>query len=484
MQLILPVQQKARIALELRKRIKKRQRKELKKLSFREYIPLVNPSYQFYWHTEILIQRLQEVVEGKIKRLIIVEPPRHGKSELLSRLFPAYVQYYKENYSVGINSYSANLAYGFSKTARDNYLTYGGRLKGKASVHWQTRTGGQTWAAGVGGPITGKGFHIGIIDDPIKNAKDAKSTVIRAAQKEWYRSTFYTRQEPDGAIILNMTRWNMDDIVGWQLSEEAAEPEHWHIVHFEAIKTETIYNYPKTCTVEPDPRQPGEALCPERYPLAKLEKFRKKVGEYYWNALFQGSPYDAAGNIIHSEWIRRFKPNELPQIIEEWIQSWDFSFKDTNSSSFVVGQVWARSGPNKYLIHQIRRRMGFVDSLKAIKLMRKQYPQAYEILIEDKANGPGIIDMLRTKISGVIPVKPLGSKEERLQSEAPQFESGCVYIPEVADWTEEYVSELTKFPASEHNDQVDATSQALARLRRMEVIDDDDDEDTSLEDLY
>jgi predicted phage terminase large subunit-like protein len=456
----LPITERAKIALEL----KKRQTQNKPKLSFRGYIAKVNPRYQFYWHVDVTIQRLQDVVDGKIKRLIIVEPPRHGKSELLSRLFPAYVQYLKEHTHVGINSYSANLAYGFSRTARDNYTSFGGQLNGSASVHWKTKTGGQVWAAGVGGPITGKGFHIGIIDDPTKNAKEAKSTVIREGHKEWYRSTFYTRAEPDAAIVLCMTRWHTDDIVGWQLQEEKDEAENWHILHFEAIKTETNYNYPKTCTVEPDPRQVGEPLCPERYPLSRLLKIKRKVGEYYWNALFQGNPFDADGMIVNRDWIRLYRPEDMPQIIEEWIQSWDLAFKDSNTSSYVVGQVWARSGPNKYLIDQVRRQVGFNDTLKAILTMRANYPQASEILIEDRANGPAIMDTLKSKISGVIPIEPDGSKESRFMAVAPQFESGNVYIPQLAEWKDEYISELVKFPVSEHNDQVDATSQALRRL--------------------
>ncbi|RME24447.1 MAG: terminase, partial [Candidatus Zixiibacteriota bacterium] len=171
-----------------------RHAKRKRTLTFREYIQRVNPRFKFYRHIEKLIAVLQRVADGEINRLMVFMPPRHGKSETVSRLFSAYYLYKHPERWVGINSYAAELAYTLSRNARENYVAGGGALKNDAAAvkHWETGKNGGLWAAGVGGPITGKGFHLGIIDDPLKNAEEAASDTIRAKQKDWYRSTFST----------------------------------------------------------------------------------------------------------------------------------------------------------------------------------------------------------------------------------------------------------------------------------------------------
>ncbi|HTE19108.1 MAG TPA: terminase family protein, partial [Armatimonadota bacterium] len=198
---------------------------EAPKLSFREFVDAVRPRYQWYRHCVVLADALQKVVDGEITRLMVFMPPRHGKSELVSRLFSAYYLYRHPERWVGINSYSAELAYTLSRAAREHYTRSGAGLRGDASAvkHWETGGGGGLWAAGVGGPITGKGFHAGVIDDPLKNAEEAASDTILAKQKEWYNSTFYTREEPGGAIIVVQTRWNEGDLSGWLLAQEGED---------------------------------------------------------------------------------------------------------------------------------------------------------------------------------------------------------------------------------------------------------------------
>src|SRR6185437_13694072 len=286
-------------------------------LSFREFVDLVNPRYRWYRHCVILAEVLQRVADGEIKRLMVFEPPRHGKSELVTRLFAAYWAYRFPHQWVGINSYGAELAYTLSRAAQEYYLRAGGAIKASASAvkHWETPEGGGMWAAGVGGPITGKGWHLGIIDDPTKNAEEARSATIRASQREWYTSTFYTREEPnieteepDGVEVVIQTRWHEDDLAGWLLSQEDPdeEPERWHIVSFPAIAEAKPQRFPATCTVEPDFRQPGEALCPERRPIHKLVKIAKRIGSYFWNALYQQSPQPSEGTKFKRAWFRYF----------------------------------------------------------------------------------------------------------------------------------------------------------------------------------
>jgi predicted phage terminase large subunit-like protein len=434
-------------------------------LSFKEFVTKVYPKYQWYRHCDVLAEVLQRVVDGEIKRLMIYMPPRHGKSQLTTKLFTAYYLYRHPEKWVGISAYAAELAYTFSRAARDAYREADGQLRKDAQAvkNWETPQGGGLWAAGVGGPITGKGFSLGLIDDPLKNHEEAFSDRIREKQKEWYGSTFYTRAESDAAIVVVQTRWHEDDLGGYLLSQETAddEPEGWHIVNFAAIKEETPELFPASCTVEPDWRQPGEPLCPERFPLKRLLKICKRVGTYFWNALFQQRPAPLDGDRFKRGWWKYWKV--LPAKFEQIIQSWDCTFKDSDSSDYVVGQVWGKIGAEFYLLDQVRDRMDITATIAAVRAMSAKHPKSTAILIEDKANGPAVISMLKREISGIIAIEPEGGKVVRAAAIAPYVEAGNVYIPDsdIASWVGDYVDEFSRFPKGKQDDQVDSTSQAL-----------------------
>jgi hypothetical protein len=270
--------------------------------SYRAFVRYVNPRFQFYPHCELLETICERIAAGELKRVLIMLPPRHSKSEMVSRLFSAYYLKRHPDRFVGINSYSAELAYTLSRASRENYISSGSKVKDDVSAvkHWETPEGGGIWAAGVGGSITGKGFHLGIIDDPIKNAEEASSETIREKHKEWYSSTFYTRQEPDAAIVVIQTRWHEDDLTGWLLNEEidGEEPEQWHVVSLPAIAEEPP-QIPASCTLEPDIRPTGEALCPPRYNEAKLAKMKARIGDYHFGALYQQRPSPKQGLFFH-----------------------------------------------------------------------------------------------------------------------------------------------------------------------------------------
>ncbi len=280
----------------LRCRLVKEQRR---RLDLERFACTVNPRFQWYRHLQVLGRCLERVAAGELKRLMVFMPPRHGKSELVSRIFPAYYLFRHPDRWVGITSYSADLAQAFSRNARAHYESLGRRLRRSAAAlrHWETRAGGGFWSAGVGGTITGKGFHLGIIDDPLKNAAQASSPTIRSRQKDWYRSTFYTRQEPGAAIILIMTRWDEDDLAGWLLGQEKSrrDCEGWHLVNFPALAEPGVWSPPASCSMEPDWRRPGQALCPERYPARRLERTMARVGRYYAQALYQQRPLSSIG---------------------------------------------------------------------------------------------------------------------------------------------------------------------------------------------
>lgn len=434
--------------------------------TLKQYIALVNPKFRWYRHVEILGEALEAIVLGQLTRLMVFEPPRHGKSLLSSRLFPGYYLAKRPDKWVGLCSYEATLAQDFSRSSRDGFIRVGAEVRTDSSaVHlWQTTDGGGMWAAGVGGPITGRGADLGLIDDPLKNAEEAASDTIRAKHKSWYDSTFYTRLEPNAAQVITQTRWNEDDLSGYLLSKEAEEPEGWHIINFEAIKEAVQVSVPASCTIAGDWRKEGEALCPERYDATQLRKIERRVGSYYWAALYQQRPAPLEGGMLKRAWWRYYQtpPDDFDQIL----QSWDMTFKDSIGTDFVVGQVWGRKGARAYLLDQVRDRMDFPTTLEAIKQMSATWPSSRLKLVEDKANGPAVIASLNHKIPGLVAVEPDGGKIARAAGASPIIEAGNVYLPEpsIAPWIGSFVAEASAFPNGTHDDQVDACTQALNRL--------------------
>lgn len=446
-------------------------------LSFRDFVDEVSPRYRWYRHCEQLGVRLQQVADGELNRLMVFMPPRHGKSEQISRLLPAYYLYRHPERWVGLNSYGAELAYDLSGNAREHFRRLdaeSAQLSGDASAvkRWETTGGGGLWAAGVGGPIMGKGFHLGIIDDPLKNREEARSQLIREKQKRWYQSDFISRAEPDHAIILVMTRWHEDDLAGWLLGREDEAPEGWHIMDFEALADPPSErpDYPATCAVEEDVREPGEALCPERKSREELLHLKASVDAYFWASMWQQRPSPDEGGIFKRGWWRFHEFTDLPEF-DELIQSWDMSFKGKDDSDFVVGQVWGRVGADKYLLAQVRDRMEFTEARDAVCEMTERWRSAKAKLVEDKANGPAIMSSLRKKISGLIPYDPGDSdKTARARAVTPQIRSGNVYIPDpnLFPWATAYIEEFAAFPNGAQDDQVDTTTQALDYLGERE----------------
>lgn len=412
-------------------------------------------------HLELLCEKLERVARGEILRLIVNLPPRHGKSEIVSKKFPAW---YLGNYpdkEVITSSYSADLAYDFSRiarnTLRDNVGLFGVEIaKDSAAVgRWglEKHRGGLA-AAGVGGPITGRGAHVALIDDPFKNWEEAASKTIRDKVWEWYRSTLRTRLAPGGAIVLVMTRWHEDDLAGRLLEEAQADGEQWEVISLPAqAEDHDILG-----------RQPGEWLWPERFPPHEYEKTKKAVGSKLWAALFQQRPSPEEGGLLKRGWWKFCR--QAPAKFDEVIQSWDCTFKDASTSDYVVGQVWGRVAADKYLLDQVRARMDLPATLTAIRTLTAKWPQANAKLIEDKANGPAVIQMLQREIPGLIAVNPEGGKVVRAAAVSPDIEAGNVYLPDpsIAPWVHDFIEECAAFPNGANDDQVDACTQALTRF--------------------
>lgn len=448
--------------------------KALARQSLQAFVLYTTPNYLMGWVHECICWEmdkfLQDVANKKSPRLLLTVPPRHGKSTLASRSFPAYVFGRYPDMSIIATSYSADLSSRMNRDVQrimdeEKYaeLFPGTVLYGKSSRPASGGTylrnsdifeivghSGVYRSAGVGGGVTGMGADVAIIDDPIRNRADADSPTIRQNTWDWYTSTLYTRLAPGGGVILIQTRWHEDDLAGRLLeAERAGEGDRWKVINFPAIAEQDEYYQGKLV------RKAGEALHPERYPLEQLLAIKQAIGSRDWAALYQQHPVPDGGAIFQAEWLRFWLPKDLPARYDTMLTSWDMTFKEGADNDFVVGQVWGRAGANFYLLDQVRGRWGFTETLHQVKQLVAKWPQVRRHLIEDKANGPAVIDMLRNNVPGIIPVEPDGSKVARAHAVTTYFEAGNVLIPHpsLAPWVNDFITELTTFPSAAHDDQ-------------------------------
>lgn len=411
---------------------------------------------------------MQQVADGELTRVMVFEPPRHGKSELVSRLFPAYYLYRHPERFVGIASYGADLAYTLSRAARENFERGGGALHkaSRAVKHWLTSKGGGLWAAGVGGPATGKGFHLGIIDDPIKDAKEAASDAKRSGDKDWYGSVWSTREEPGGSIVVVQTRWHEDDLSGYLLSLEEDEAEHWYIVNLPAIcDPEDAPQFPESCTVHPDWREKGDPLCPERYPLERLAKMRQRIKDYFFGALFQQRPRPRDGGMFSSAVaIVGAVPAGATRT-----RYWDKAGAAPGKGDYTVGALLAYQDGVTYIEHVERGQWPAAERNAKIRetaeLDRQRYGRV-AIYVEQppglaKEATDAVIALLQGFVVAADPVK--GDKVERAEPFASQWQAGNVKIVR-GPWNRAYLDELRSFPTGKHDDQVDASSGGYNKL--------------------
>lgn len=452
--------------------------KELAKRNYRDYVEYVHHGhYTHFKHTELICETLQRIANGEQLSVLIEMPPRHGKSMTVTETFPSYYLGRNPDKRVIAAAYSDGLATKFGRLNRNKFNEFSNELfniklseSNAATKDWgiEDKRGGMI-ATGIGGSITGQGADLMIIDDPIKNMKEAMSQTIRDNIWNEWEATLSTRLHDGASVIVIMTRWHEDDLIGRLL---VRSPRKWIRLRLPAIAED-----------EDDllGRGIGEPLCPELGFNEKWAEDKKtEVGSRTWASLYQQRPAPAGGNIFKREWMKfyvRTKEQKvewglsddialLPTHFDKQTQSWDCTFKDSETSDFVAGGVWARKKAQYFLLDVDHRRMGFADTMKAIRAMSDKWPKARSKYIEDKANGTAIIEMLKDEISGIVPVNPDGGKEARANAVSPLFEAGNVYLPHpnMCPWVEDLIEELVSFPNAAHDDLVDMTTQALNQL--------------------
>jgi predicted phage terminase large subunit-like protein len=497
--------------------------------AFRDFIVAAYPGYAFHTWAERLIALLQRVADGDLNRLIVCCPPRLGKSLLVSKLFPAYwVSRYPTRFCA-IASYSAELAYAHSREARHYFRTCGHALSKDSTAvgNWLTPERGGCIAAGVRGPFTGKGYALGIIDDPYKGPEDANSAGQRQKLIEWFQSVWLTRAEPapegrsqrgvaGAAQVVVLTRWHQDDLIGWLLEQEAGDaPQHWHVLNLPAIaepKQQQLV-FPASCSLEPDWRQSGEALCPQRFPPAELEQIRIRAGNYWWNALYQQRPSPAEGLLFQRSWIRTCAGRTGQRPYAAVVLSCDLSFKGGQENDYCgfcllgllpdpdtrhpVAQAKARGehlhptaarvrppsqpmpsvaekaqadqqGASSHRIAVLWSQHHRLDLPGVVKFLSQTLASLGQglspdaVLIEDAANGPAVCQLLRRQIPGLIAVRPQGNKVSRAHAVAPLLEAGQLAFRSGND---ALITELLGFPNAAHDDLVDAFCQAVIWLQ-------------------
>ena len=456
-------------ARNLLKRAKKQAKRELAKKKYIHYLTYTHRGkYKRAPHNEYISEKLDQIEKGEIDRLIIFMPPRHGKSMTVSESFPSYFIGKNPERRAIEASYGDSLAMKFGRLNRNKIDEFGKELFGiktnkanSAVSNWsiEGHRGGMI-SAGIMGTITGEGADLIIIDDVIKNRQEANSQRYRERIWDEWQNTILTRLHPNGKIIIIMTRWHEMDLAGMILDKE---PDKW-----------TVVNLPAIAENENDllGRNIGDALWPEHgFDEHWADEKKKEVGSMVWASLYQQRPSPQDGTIFHRKWWKFYK--NKPSIFDEIIQSWDATFKDADSSDYVVGQVWGRIKQEYYLLDQVRDRMDIVATMNAIRSLSNKWNKAKTKLIEDKANGPAIISMLKRELHGIIPVNPEGGKVVRAQAVSPLMEAGNVYIPDpsIAPWVHDYIEEFAVFPNGKNDDQVDSTSQALNRLSNISLSD-------------
>ena len=419
-------------------------------------------------HHEIMSRAFDRIADGTLKRLIVNMPPRHTKSEFASYLLPAYLMGRCPTTKIIQATHTGELAVRFGRKVRnlmdmDRYTEVFPKVAlkadSKAAGRWDTDAGGEYFAVGVGGAMTGRGADMLIIDDP-HSEQDAQSQLALDNAWEWYTSGPRTRLQPGGAIVIVMTRWGTKDLTARLLkSQSNLSADQWEVIEFPAVFNEG----------EEDER----ALWPSFWKLDELQAVRASMSAQKWNAMYQQKPTSDEGAILKREWWREWEHEYLPSI-NYTIQSYDTAYSKKETADFSVITTWGvffpdeDSGPNLLLMDVRKGRWDFPD-LKRQAKDQYDYWQPDNVLIEAKATGVTLQQELRRMGIPVTMYSPGGrragqDKISRANSVAPILEAGMVWAPDET-WAQDLIEECAAFPNGDNDDQVDSTTQALMRFR-------------------
>tara|TARA_R100000700_G_C3168275_1_gene143162 strand:- start:296 stop:1792 length:1497 start_codon:yes stop_codon:yes gene_type:complete len=435
-------------------------------------------------HHKIMAEAFEKVARGELKRLIINMPPRHTKSEFASYLLPAWFLGKYPEKKIIQTAHTAELAVGFGRKVRnlvnsddfkDVFPNVSLQSDSKAAGRWNTNKGGEYFAIGVGGAVTGKGADLLIIDDPHSEQEGASADpAVFNKTYEWYSSGPRQRLQPGGAIVMVMTRWNQKDLTGQVIdaSVKRGGSDQWEVIELPAIMPS------------------GKPLWSAFWKLEELEALKAELPTSKWMAQYQQDPTSEEGALVKREWWQVWEGRNPPDC-EFIIQSWDTAFMKNNRADYSACTTWGvfyREGedgylaPNLILLDAYKERLEFPDlKRRAMDKYKEFKPDAF--IVEAKAAGMPLIFELRAMGIPVQEYTPSrgNDKISRVNAVSDLFASGVVWCPETR-WGEEVIEEFAGFPNMEHDDLVDSSTQALLRFRQGGFIPiDSDEEDEPLE---
>ena len=499
----------ARMTKEEQAFVKAEMEKKLYALCREEYKVYVEYANDGQWlptrFHEWICDKVQAFIEKKTERaydvLLLSVPPQHGKSFTITETLPSwYLGKYPLKRVIEV-SYNQPFAEKFGRKNKEKILKYGSKVftttsdtgetipfglarKPRLDDDFRLNNGmGGMISRGVMSGITGNAADLIILDDPLKTREEADSLAYREKLWDTWQNAIKTRLAAGAKVICLTTRWHEDDLYGRLAAQE---------------KNAVVINIP--CEAEDGDilgRDAGESLCPEiGKDGAWMDDMKKSYindpnggGTRAWYALYQGRPFIQEGNLIKESywnyWVPRGMkaepvvitlndgqiiektPVELPDYLDEMVQSWDCTFKDTSKSDFVCGGVIGRRMANMFVLDCVNRRMDIIETMNAIREMTKKWPGAELKLIEEKANGAAVIQMLRQEIPGLIPINPDKSKEVRVRAWVGRAEAGNIYLPHpvLFPWVRDFIHQCKAFPNGINDDMVDMAGQAFLRLK-------------------
>tara|TARA_R110002012_G_scaffold308984_1_gene515739 strand:+ start:213 stop:1679 length:1467 start_codon:yes stop_codon:yes gene_type:complete len=453
-------------------RLEEKKKEKAVSTDFMSFVKYVWPDFIEGSHHKIMADKFNQVAAGKIKRLIINMAPRHTKSEFASFLLPAWMIGRNPKLKIIQATFNSELAVRFGRKAKHLIDTeeyrkiFPTKLQedSKAAGRWETNQGGEYFATGVGGAVTGRGADLFIIDDP-HSEQDAMNMNSFERTWEWYTSGPRQRLQPGGRIILVMTRWNTKDLTGMLLKAQSdPKADQWEIIEFPAILPS------------------NKPVWPEYWKLDELQTVKASLSVSKWNAQYQQNPTAEEGSIIKREWWRVYESEELPAL-HHVIQSYDTAFMKKQTADYSAITTWGvfypteDSGPNLILLDCVKDRFEFPE-LRRVAKDQYDYWKPETVIVEAKASGLPLTYELRKMGIPVLNFTPSkgNDKHTRVNSVAPIFEAGQVWAPD-KKFADEVIEECASFPYGDHDDLVDSTTQAVMRFRQGGFIEHPDDQE-------